>query len=75
MHIGHKIQQELKRQRRSASWLANEICVTRTHVYKIFSKDSIDTSLLWRISQALNCDFFSEYSGMLNKHDENNVSN
>ena len=74
MHIGHKIRQELKRQRRSATWLANKICVTRTHVYKILNKESIDTSLLWRISIALNCDFFSEYSVMIDKNRTNRVT-
>ncbi len=74
MHIGQIILAELRRQRRTAAWLANEICVTRTHIYKIFDKESIDTALLWRISRALRCDFFSEFSDGLKEHSQNNVS-
>lgn len=52
-------------QRRPASWLAQQICVTRTHVYKIFDKETIDLLLLLRISRALNHDFFAELSDEL----------
>ena len=41
-----------------ASWLAAQICCTRTNVYKIYDKESIDTALLMRISKALKYDFF-----------------
>jgi len=34
----------------------------RTSVYRILKKNSIDTALLGRISQILNCDFFQELS-------------
>ena len=49
---------ELRRQRRPAAWLAQEINCDRTNVYKILRKGSIDTELLCRISVALDHDFF-----------------
>ena len=50
VHIGSLIGDELRRQRRPAAWLAQEICCDRTNVYKILRKGSIDTELLCRIS-------------------------
>ncbi len=60
VHIGSLISNELRRQRRPAAWLAQEICCDRTNVYKILRKGSIDTELLCRISVALGHDFFAE---------------
>lgn len=60
VHIGSLIGSELRRQRRPAAWLAQEICCDRTNVYKILRKGSIDTELLCRISVALGHDFFAE---------------
>lgn len=60
VHIGSLIGDELRRQRRPAAWLAQEICCDRTNVYKILRKGSIDTELLCRISVALEHDFFAE---------------
>ena len=59
VHIGSLIGNELRRQRRPAAWLAQEICCDRTNVYKILRKGSIDTELLCRI--ALNHDFFADF--------------
>lgn len=61
VHIGSLISDELRRQRRPAAWLAQEICCDRTNVYKILRKGSIDTELLCRISVALSHDFFAEF--------------
>lgn len=65
MHIGHRIREVLTEQRRPASWLAARICVTRTHVYKIFEKHTLDTELLLRISRVLGHDFFADISDEL----------
>ncbi len=67
MHIGHRIREELELQRRTASWLAKEIFVSRSHIYKIFDKESVDCQLLMRISRALCHDFFSELSDEYNQ--------
>lgn len=50
LHIGSIIEQELRRQRRSVSWFAKELCCDRTNVYKLFKKEEVDTRLLYRIS-------------------------
>ncbi|MBR2862207.1 MAG: XRE family transcriptional regulator [Bacteroidaceae bacterium] len=62
MHIGHRIQQVLREQERSATWFADKLCYTRSNVYKIFDRSSIDTFLLRRISKILNHDFFEDLS-------------
>lgn len=62
IHIGQLIREQLKKDRRSASWLAREIGCTRNHVYKIFSKSSLDSDLILRISKAMNFNFFQCYS-------------
>lgn len=61
VHVGSLISDELRRQRRPAAWLAQEICCDRTNVYKILRKGSIDTELLCRISVALEHDFFADF--------------
>ena len=61
VHIGQEIEQELRRQGRSAVWLAAALCCDRTNVYKLFRKRSIDTELLYRISLILRFDFFRFY--------------
>jgi len=65
MHIGHRIREVLAGQRRSAAWLAESICVTRTHIYKIFEKQTVDIDLLMRVSRATGHDFFADLSDEL----------
>ena len=62
IHIGHLIREQLKTDQRSASWLAREIGCSRNHVYKIFSKSSLDSDLIFRISKAMNFNFFQYYT-------------
>ena len=49
-------------------WFAGELSCSRTNVYKIFSKQSIDTYDLLRISKILDFDFFEVYSDELRNH-------
>ena len=65
LHIGHEIQQELRRQERSVAWFARRLACDRTNVYRIFDKESLDTRLLMRISTILMRDFFVLYSQQL----------
>lgn len=65
IHIGQRIEQKLRDQGRTVTWFAKRLCCTRSNVYKIFSKESIDTALLWRISAVLGYNFFHELSEML----------
>ena len=49
-------------QERTPSWLSKRIYCDRTNIHKIYKKDSIDTELLYKISRALDHDFFQELS-------------
>lgn len=62
VHIGQLIQEELLRQERTPSWLARKIHCDRTNIYKIFQRESIDTSQLAHICTALNRNFFNDLS-------------
>lgn len=57
--IGLLIKDELTAHERSVAWFARKLCLDRSNVYRLFQKNSIDTSLLMRISLVLNKDFFS----------------
>ncbi|MBQ3689346.1 MAG: XRE family transcriptional regulator [Bacteroidales bacterium] len=64
-HLGRLIREELNRQKRSVTWLAEQINCDRTNCYLIFEKKYIDIPLLMRISCALNRNFIddlAEYS-------------
>ncbi len=62
IHIGSVIKTTLKSQGRSVVWFARQLSCDRTNVYKIFSKESIDTGLLMKISNVLGVDFFAYLS-------------
>lgn len=61
IHIGKAIKAELQDQGRSVKWFAEKLCYERTNVYNIFRRKSIDTDLLYRISEILEHDFFDLY--------------
>ena len=61
LHIGSRIQAELRRQERSVSWFARKLNCDRSNVYNIFLRNTIDTELLMRISIILNHNFFVDY--------------
>lgn len=72
LHIGKIIEEEVRSQERSITWLSRKIHCDRRNVYDIFSRASIDTSLLYKLSMALNRDFFACYSTDL-QHIENKM--
>ena len=61
VHIGKKIQGVLKERRYQKTEFADMINISRTVVYDIFKRETIDTGLLKKISEVLNHDFFSYY--------------
>ena len=61
MHIGKLIKEQMEKQDKTVVWLARELSCSRTNIYKIFEKSSIDTSLLMRISIVLQYNFFVDY--------------
>ena len=62
MNIGKRIEEILRKQGKSAAWLATQIPCERTNVYNIFKRKSLDARLLMRISIILEHDFFKELS-------------
>ena len=73
LHIGHLIREQLKKDQRSASWLAREIGCTRNHVYKVFNKASLDTDLILAISKAMKFNFFQYYTAEFKKSLEGRI--
>ncbi len=68
LHIGKLIKGELERQGRSITWLAKQIGCTRSNLYKLFRNPWINTQILFKISSALDRDFFKDCSDWYNKH-------
>ncbi len=62
MHIGQRIKEVLKEKGCSVSWLSKKLCCSRTNIYKVFDKSTIDTGMLSRLSKILEHDFFSDLS-------------
>ena len=65
IHIGHTIEEELRSQGRSVVWLARQLGTSRMACYRLFHGYSIDTQVLFRISELLGRDFFAVYSGRI----------
>lgn len=61
-HIGHLIKEELHRQGRSITWLAEQLGCSRQNSYKIFNRKWIYTDLLLKICDILDYDFFKSFS-------------
>ena len=57
MHIGKLIREQVEKQDKTVVWLAEQLACSRTNIYKIYERSSIDTGLLLRISLILNYDF------------------
>lgn len=72
--IGKLIEEELKRQERTPTWLARKINCERSNIYYIFSLQSINTEVLRQICIALGRDFFKEYSADLYNNEPDNPS-
>lgn len=66
--IGSMIRNKLKERRHTVVWFAAQLGCSRTNVYKIFAKPSIDAEELLRISRILDFDFFRIYSDKLNSN-------
>ena len=71
-HLGHLIQEDLKRQKRTKTWLAETINCDRSNCYDIFKRKFINVELLEKISKALGRNFFNDLAELL-KITKNNV--
>lgn len=67
IHIGNLIREELRTQGRTVTWLSQQLNIHRRACYRIFDSYSIDTQLLYRISELLGKDFFIGYSSRLSE--------
>ena len=72
--IGREIEAELRRLERSVAWFSRKLHCDRRNVYDIFSREYIDTGLLYRISTILGKDFFALYSERLKLSDNNLIT-
>lgn len=66
--IGKLIQEKLEEKGLTVVWLSKSVPCSRANIYKIFSKNSIDTDVLYRISHIMDFDFFQYYSQHLNNN-------
>jgi transcriptional regulator with XRE-family HTH domain len=72
-HIGKKIKEAVKSSGISVTDFAKKINYSRRNIYSIFEKESIDTSLLAKISEVLEEDFFTHYSSASKKYSQAKV--
>ena len=70
LHIGERIRKRMEEQQISIVWLAKHLSCSRTNVYKLLNKYSLDTEILAKISKLLDFDFFSLYSEEIQKDKE-----
>lgn len=69
IHIGGEIERRAKELNLGPTELGRRIAKTKSNVRDIFKRQSIDTELLKKISEALNYDFFELYN--IHEHEEN----
>ena len=73
-NIGSIIEEQVRKQGRSISWLAKQLSYHRTNIYDIFKRNNIDILLLRRLSLLLNYDFFKDLSDdVKHKEEDNNI--
>ncbi|MCL2291059.1 MAG: XRE family transcriptional regulator [Bacteroidetes bacterium] len=73
IHIGELILQKLKKEKRSVAWLAGEVFIDPSNLRKVLKKKSMDTSLLQRISKALQYNFFYHYTDIVFEDETGNM--
>jgi len=64
IHIGKRIKQVFEKKGMSISEFSRRLNSSRENVYDIFKRQSIDTSLLEKISKVLEYDFFQHYTSL-----------
>lgn len=72
VHIGKKIRESVKRSGMSVTEFAEKINYSRRNIYSIFTKESIDTALLEKISKVLEQDFLVYFKSAKEKEPEYN---
>ncbi|MBO4232293.1 MAG: hypothetical protein J5862_03540 [Bacteroidales bacterium] len=72
-HIGKLVKAKLDEQGRKIAWLAKQINCTRENMYKLFRRNSVNTELLFKLSKALDHDFFKDCSEYYQKRKSTHV--
>jgi hypothetical protein len=67
IHIGRLIRAQLKEQRRSTQWLADQIPCHATNIDKIYHKQHLNSELLFHICMILHYNFFAHYADDFDK--------
>ena len=70
IHIGKRIETVLREKERTVAWFARKLYCNRQNVYDIFKRESIDTTLLQRISVILEHNFFRDLSDNIDADDD-----
>lgn len=65
IHIGELIEQIVKKRKYTVAAIAGFISRERSVIYDIYKRETIDTGLLYKLSESLNFDFFKVYSDKL----------
>ena len=63
IHIGRLIEKRIKEVGMTKAEFGRRINTSRQNVNTLLRKESLDTELLWRISEVLNFDFFQFFLG------------
>ena len=72
--IGQLIKEAMRRQGRGPKWLSEQIHCSRVNVYNIYRCESLNTELLFKISEVLGEDFFAVYSNALRQSIKKNYT-
>lgn len=70
LHIGKRIKEVFDAQPKSHNieWFAAQLNCKRANIYNIFNRPTLDTQLLFQISEVLEHDFFHDLTEELSKH-------
>jgi len=73
-HLGAYIKNKVKERGLTVSEFARRIHCTRRNIYQIYKKNSLDSNLINRISQALDIDLLSNFNKTSSKNFVNDIS-
>lgn len=65
VHVGNMIKAVMEEQGRNVSWLAQKLHCHRSNVYKIYEKADLNSDIIFKVSQILQHDFFTDLSETL----------
>ena len=66
--LGEEIRVRMLKQNISPSELADKINCTRSNIYNIFERNSLDIFLLWKISKVLKYNFLKDFYEDIEDH-------